>query len=198
MWCYVASKFHQLGYHLAGPGHTRSYQVAFSSASPRLCWLWWPGDSGWVKKRPELPTWRGQSIHVQQIFELFWCPVSSDVQRHIDEHWLLAEECCGMLRMREDDFSGMKFLRGSDVFGATKFLTHQGDPRGTFQSSWDQQVLRLERTVEARVDTHSLRTMTNYIWIHPWKGTGTPNKWIETVENHFQFDRSSFTSPLVN
>ena len=26
--------------------------------------------------------------------------------------------------MREDDFSGMKFLRGSDVFGATKFLTH--------------------------------------------------------------------------
>ena len=106
--------------------YTRSYQVAFSSASPRLCWFWWPGDSGWVKKRPELPTWRGQSIHVQQIFELFWCPMSSDVQRHIDGHWLLAEECCGMLRMREDDFSGMKFLRGSDVFGATKFLTHQG------------------------------------------------------------------------
>ena len=44
-------------------------------------------------------------------------------------------------------------------------------PRGTFQSSWDQQVLRLERTVEARVDTHSLRTMTNYIWINPWKAT---------------------------
>lgn len=175
--------------------YTRSYQVAFSSASPRLCWFWWPGDSGWVKKRPELPTWRGQSIHVQQIFKLFWCPMSSDVQRHIDGHWLLAEECCGMLRMREDDFSGMKFLRGSDVFGATKFLTHQGarfslrginkccDWKGRWKLGWIHILF-----APWQITSESI----------PEKQQGTPNRRIETVENHFQFDRSSFTSPLVN